>query len=178
MTKQSSGKRVKANDQWKDSAGIEEVSMKRKVREWIKRYVPAEILSLAATLLAASITYKLTREQVATALAATWAGNIAYFGYILFIDVIKSRKKCLSSGKLYTSTDLLANVRFLIVEFGVAEIADSFFIRPALMYQVPIWMKDLLSGTLVAKIAADVIFYIPTIVSYELSKKHIGGYKR
>ena len=152
--------------------------MKGKVREWLKRYLPPEILSSAATLIAASVTYTLTGEQITTALAATWAGNIAYFGYILIIDIITSRKERLSTGGHYTSTDLMANVRSLILEFGIAEIADSFFIRPALMYQVPIWMHDLLLGTLVAKIAADVIFYIPTIVSYELRKKHLKGYKR
>ena len=56
----------------------------------------------------------------------------------------------------------------LALEFGVAEILDSFLIRPALMYYVPIWTGRLLFGIAIAKIAADLTFYLPAIISYEL----------
>lgn len=147
--------------------------MKQKVKEWVKRYLPAEILSILATLFSAWLAFSLTNNGVTTALAGTWGGNIAYFGYILISDIIISVNGCKLDGKSYSFKNFTLNLRALVVEFGVAELVDSLLIRPALMYYLPIWMGNLTAGILVAKIAADVTFYIPAIVSYELSKKYL-----
>ena len=66
--------------------------MRARIQEWLKRYLPAEILSVAATLAAAWLTYQLTGNGIKTALAGTWSGNIAYFGYILAVDVWQTRQ--------------------------------------------------------------------------------------
>ena len=145
--------------------------MKNNVKEWIKRYLPAEILSVITTLLAATLTFKLTGSGVKTALAATWAGNVFYFGYILALDVWQTQKTARQNGIPYTSKTFIRNLRALLVEFGVAEIFDSLLIRPALMYYLPLWLGNLSGGILVAKLVADVSFYVPAILSYEFSKK-------
>lgn len=146
--------------------------MKSKVKEWIKRYLPAEILSVIATMAAAWLTFESTNSHVTTALAGTWAGNIAYFGYILINDIyFTSRQRRAENLSAYSFSALLINLRALFVEFGFAEVLDSFFIRPALMYYIPLVTGNLSLGIFIAKIAADVTFYIPAIISYELSKK-------
>ncbi|MBK0402484.1 hypothetical protein I5M27_05770 [Adhaeribacter sp. BT258] len=145
--------------------------MKHKVKEWLKRYLPAEILSIAATLLAASLTFKYTESGVKTALAATWAGNIFYFGYILVLDVWHTRKAARQNGMVYSSKTFIRNLRALFIEFGIAEVFDSFLIRPALMYYLPLLLGNLSWGILLAKLLADVSFYVPAIISYEFSKK-------
>ena len=132
----------------------------------------AEILSFITTLFGASVAYQLTGDNVVTALAATWAGNISYFGYILVCDVIQTREKNRSYKMPYRAKDFFKNIRALVLEFGVAEIADSFFVRPALMYYFPIWTGNLSLGIFLAKITADITFYIPAIIAYELSKKY------
>jgi hypothetical protein len=147
--------------------------MKIKIREWMKRYLPAEILSVIATLISASLAYQLTQNPLTTALAGTWGGNIAYFGYILLSDMRQTVKACQLVHAPYTGKTLLKNLRDLALEFGVAEVIDSFFIRPMLMYYLPMLTGNLSLGILTAKIAADVTFYIPTIASYELSKKYL-----
>src|SRR3954464_3182834 len=146
--------------------------MKQKIREWIGRYLVAEILSFLTTLAAAIVAYKLTGDKVVTALSATWGGNISYFGYILVRDVIQTRAKNQANKIPYRAKDFLKNIRALVLEFGVAEIADSFFVRPALMYYFPIWTGSLSLGVFLAKITADVTFYIPAIIAYEWSKKY------
>lgn len=148
--------------------------MKHKVKEWIKRYLPAEILSILLTLISAWSANELTHNSITTALAGTWGGNIAYFGYILVSDVWISINRLKSLNQKYTWKNFLVNLKALAVEFGVAEIVDSLFIRPALMYYFPIWLGNLSLGIIVAKIAADITFYIPAIISYELGKKYIS----
>lgn len=144
-----------------------------RVREWLRRYGPAEVLSVVATLGAAAVAARAGRPGVAVALAATWAGNLAYFGYVLGQDVWHTRRALRAQGRPYTRGTLGRNVRALVVEFGVAEVLDSFLIRPALLYWLPRWLHSLPLGVLAAKLAADVTFYVPTIISYELSKQKL-----
>ena len=58
----------------------------------------------------------------------------------------------------------------LLVEFGPAEIADTFAVRPLAMYLGPLLIGHLAAGILAGKIAADIVFYALAIVGYELFK--------
>lgn len=144
-----------------------------RVLEWVRRYGPAELLSLLATVGAAAVATRSGGNGVAVALAATWAGNIAYFGLILAQDVATTRRNLLHQGRAYSSRTLGLNLRALVVEFGAAEALDSLLIRPALMYLLPRWVGDVGWGVVLAKFAADVTFYVPAIISYELSKNSL-----
>jgi hypothetical protein len=144
-----------------------------RVIEWVKRYLPAEILSVLATLLGGYLAFEISGSKLATALTATWAGNVAYFGYIIAGDILKTSRACQAENQTYSFRNFQRNVKALIIEFGVAEVADSFFIRPALLYYFPIWTGNLTSGLILAKLAADVTFYIPAIIGYEISKRKL-----
>jgi hypothetical protein len=141
-----------------------------RVWEWLRRYGPAELLSLGATLGAAAATVRAGGSGVVVAWAATWAGNVVYFGYLLGQDVWHTRAALRAQGRAYSLGTLGRNVRALVVEFGVAEVFDSFLIRPALMYWLPRWLHSVPQGVLAAKFLADLTFYVPAIISYELSK--------
>lgn len=141
------------------------------------RYVPAEILSLITTILPAIIVYNATGNRIAAALAGTWGGSVGYFGYILVNDIIIAQKRLDQLGKKYTAATFYKNVRALAIEFGVAELIDGFFIRPALMYFIPLFINNLSAGIIIAKFAADVTFYLPAIISYELSKKRFRNFE-
>jgi hypothetical protein len=145
--------------------------MQQKLIEWFKRYGLAEVISLTLTVLSSWLSFELTQNKITTALVGTWVGNIGYFGTILVEDILLANKQLRSVGKQYSIDTFFKNVRALFVEFGIAELFDTLFIRPTLMYYIPIWMGDLSWGVVVAKFAADITFYIPAILSYELSKK-------
>jgi hypothetical protein len=147
--------------------------MKQRVHEWLRRYLPAELLSAVATLAAAMLVLQATHNGLRAALAATWAGNVAYFGLLLAQDVYRARRARQQYGQAYTWRTFGQNLRALAVEFGPAEVLDSFLIRPALMYYLPRWLGYFGAGILAAKLLADVTFYIPAILSYELSKKRL-----
>jgi hypothetical protein len=144
-----------------------------RVREWLLRYGPPEVLSLLATVGAATVTARTGGSGLAVALAATWAGNVAYFGLILGQDIWRTRQQLRQEGRAYTWGTFGRNMRALVVEFGTAEALDSLLIRPTLMYWLPRWLHSVPQGVLVAKFTADVTFYVPAIISYELSKKKL-----
>ncbi|MCA8829176.1 hypothetical protein [Hymenobacter pini] len=152
--------------------------MKAKVVEWLRRYLPAEMLSVVATLAGAALAWHLAPgQEVQAALAGTWAGNVAYFGWLLAQDVRHTRRLLHGSGQRYTRRTLGQNVRALVVEFGPAELLDSLLIRPALMVWLPRLLGSRSGGILVAKLLADVTFYVPAIISYELSKKRLRRFE-
>ena len=147
--------------------------MHPKIKEWLKRYLPAELLSVLATLAGGWLAFAFTGNQLAMALTATWAGNVAYFGLIIAADIRRTNRQCKAQAISYSGRHFLQNLKALLIEFGVAEIADSFFIRPALLYYLPILTGNLTSGLILAKLVADVTFYVPAIIGYELSKRKL-----
>jgi len=150
--------------------------MKQKIREWARRYLPAELLSVVATLAGAWAALHSTHSPLSAALAGTWAGNVAYFGYLLWQDVRLARLIRRAQGQPYTRRTFGRNLRALAVEFGPAEVLDSLLIRPALMYYLPRWLGSFTGGIMAAKLLADVTFYVPAIISYELSKKRLRNF--
>lgn len=151
--------------------------MKNKAKEWIKRYLPAEIISIVVTLVSSVLTYKLTNSNLTTALVGTWVGNIGYFGTILLSDVYGTSKALKLKNRPYTFKTFGLNIRALFIEFGIAEFFDSLFVRPTLMYYFPIWVNDISLGVIIAKFAADITFYVPAIIAYELSKKKLRSFE-
>ena len=145
----------------------------RKVKKWIKRYVPAEIVSVALTLLSVLLTYKYSDSRITTALVGTWAGNIGYFGYIITADIIAANRQLKEENRKYSFSVFKRIVTALIIEFGIAEVIDSLIVRPFLMYQIPLWLGSLVWGSVIAKLIADITFYIPAIIGYEFSRKNI-----
>ncbi|MCR5889057.1 hypothetical protein LRS06_15025 [Hymenobacter sp. J193] len=148
-----------------------------KLREWLRRYLPAELLSVVATLAGASLSWHLDPgQELRAALAGTWAGNVAYFGWLLAQDMVLARRQLHAQARPYSWRSFGRNVRALAVEFGAAELLDSFLIRPALMLWLPRWLGSRTGGILLAKLLADVTFYVPAIISYELSKKRLRDF--
>jgi hypothetical protein len=151
--------------------------IKQKLREWILRYGLAEIISLTLTIGGSWLTFELTQSNIKAALVATWLGNIGYFGPILIQDILLAKKQLSDVGKKYTKHTFYKNARALFVEFGIAEVFDTFFIRPALLYYFPMWVGNRTLGVVIAKFVADITFYVPAIISYELSKKKLRNFE-
>lgn len=151
--------------------------MKQKLLEWAKRYMPAGIISSTATILSSVFTYKITQNHLTTALVGTWVGNFVYFGYMLSVDMYKTKIELAKKNKKYSFKTFLQNVRALVVEFGFSELFDSLLIRPTLMYYFPIWVNEIWLGIILAKIVADITFYVPAIFAYEYSKKTLRNFE-
>ncbi len=141
-----------------------------KFREWIRRYGPAELVSTVLTLLPGL--WLLRRgERLSAAVAATWLGNAGYFGMLLAADIRLARRQRREQGERSTVRTFGRNLRALAAEFGVAELLDSLLVRPALLYWVPVWTGHPAGGLLLAKLLADVAFYVPAAFLYEWSKR-------
>jgi len=134
-------------------------------REWLRRYLPAEAAGLLAALTGALVTHRLTGSPVAAAFAGSACEAAGYYATIAARDVARHRRD------MTTPRALARTGRDLTVEFGAAEAVDSLLVRPALMYTGPLLTGGFVTGTVIGKVSADVVFYALAITGYELRKR-------
>ncbi len=149
------------------------MKVKQKIIIWVKRYLLADILSTVLSLATAWLIMESTEDRVLAAFVGSAVASISFYGIIAIADVRKSIKLHKSENRKYKIKSFLIDFRNLIIEFGPAEILDVLAVRPFFMYLIPKVTGDFLLGTFIGKMIADVIFFIPAILMYELRKKHL-----
>jgi hypothetical protein len=127
---------------------------------WLRRYMPAEIVCTVTALFGAWVAAALTSSPAAAALAGTWGENVGFYGMMLGREIAQRSPRALPT-----------IIRDLILEFGLAEALDSLVLRPALMYAGQMLAPNTALGVVAGKVAADLVFYVPTIVSYEFLRR-------
>ncbi|MBI5066432.1 hypothetical protein HZA97_09445 [Candidatus Woesearchaeota archaeon] len=140
-----------------------------KIKEWLTRYGLAEIIGTIFAYAGFFLVQILTNNIIVSAYAGAIGENIGFYGTILIREVINDLKITGMKRKKYGLIESLKTATKLCTEFGPAEILDSLVIRPASMgFGANLLGRKI--GVMVGKLIADIIFYIPTIVSYELRK--------
>lgn len=151
------------------------VKSKSKLREWLRRYIPAEVLGTITALVPAWVAYGHTHSFVAGA-AAGWVGEgVGFYGYFIVAELLSgaSRHKHHSFFKRAALAVAAAGTN-LLVEFAPAEVLDNFIIRPFLMFLIPHYVHPYALGFLAGKFSADIIFYTLAIMGYEARKRWLG----
>lgn len=136
---------------------------KNKLIEWFQRYFVAETVAIISSMVGGWIVYLLFQERIFTAVASTWIENLVYYGIITFKDFKSIKKKNLIS--------FFKLVRNMVLEFGPGEYLDSFVIRPFTNWYFPRLIGNIPIGLLIGQLVANVSFYAPTILAYEIRKK-------
>ena len=134
-----------------------------RVRFWVQRYLPPELIGTSAALAAAAIAASRGVERAVV--AAAWAEAIAFY---LFVTAREFRV-LRDAGR--TGPALLRAVRDVVAEFGVAEAADTILLRPLLMYAFADALGGLIPGVIAGKLVSDAAFYGLAIPAYELRER-------
>lgn len=133
-----------------------------KLRYFISRFGRGELLGTVSAFLWWFISHQLWNSVVATAFVATRSENIGYYWYFIYREYLDQR--VLWHHGLKNIRNILTGI---IWEFWVWELFDSFVTRPgcmflAIRYLGPNWWL------LAWKIAADIVFYIPTAIAHHI----------
>jgi hypothetical protein len=150
------------------------IDVRRKLREWGWRYLPAEVVGTATALAAALTVHAASGSLVSAAVAGTIGEGLGFYGCMAVREALvhDSRHRHHGRWKRLWLTGA-ATVRDMLIEFGPAEIVDSFLARPLLMYLMPSLLHDVTTGILAGKLAADVVFYGLAIGAYELRRQYL-----
>jgi hypothetical protein len=132
---------------------------------WVRRYGPAEVLALVGALTAFVAIDAATGNRAAASFAAAIGDNIGYYGS-LFVREVR-RRAARARGSRRPVLVVADSVRALVAEFGPAEVLDCTIVRPAFTAFATAAVGTT-AGVLVAKVAADLAFYVPVIGLQEL----------
>jgi hypothetical protein len=137
-------------------------ALRAKLIEWLRRYSLPE----ACGILTAFAGYYLVRAGTGDAVASAYGGalgeNVGFYGSLVAREIWRDRR---AKGR-YGWGGLLSTFAALGLEFGVAEAFDSLLLRPLFMGLATDSLGD--AGLLAGKLAADITFYLPAIISYEV----------
>ena len=100
--------------------------------------------------------------------------SMSFYGIVAYGDVRESLKHHRKHDLTYGLMAYFKDLRNLLIEFGPAEILDVLAVRPFFMYLIPKLMGEFLLGVFIGKTIADVFFFVPAIVMYEVRKKHLN----
>jgi hypothetical protein len=147
---------------------------KSKFKEWLRRYILAELLGTAIALALATVAYSHTHSYLAAAGAGFAGEGIGFYGYFIVSELMQHglRYKGLP---LYKQIPLVLakSGTNLFVEFAPAEVLDNIFVRPVALYIVPQHIKPYVLGFIIGKLGADLFFYIFAIAGYEAKKRWV-----
>jgi hypothetical protein len=134
-------------------------------RGWVARYGWAEVAGIVTSYLGYFGTVKVTHSGIAGAFGAAISENIGYYTCIIWREL--RERRC--NGEALSLPMLVRTAWALLLEFGVAELLDSFIVRPGSTY-LAVGMFGPTSGIVVGKFAADAVFYVLVITIYSRLK--------
>lgn len=141
-----------------------------KYRDWLTRYGYAEVAGLMTTYAGYLLGYfLLDSSPIFAAYLAAIAENIGYYGVMCIRESLTDHKQAQQDAASYGFWGTLRTLGKLLAEFGPAELVDTFFIRPFCIGLATQYL-GVAAGVFVGKLASDVVFYIPVIISYEARK--------
>jgi hypothetical protein len=140
-----------------------------RAREWLARYGAAEAAGIITAVLGAWIVRSLTHDPIATAYGGALGENAGFYGTIVAREAAFESRLARAAGHRFGARGVLRVALSLVTEFGPAELLDSGVIRPLAMGIAARFLGPV--GIVAGKLAADVTFYVPVIISYELRKR-------
>ncbi len=144
---------------------------RQKLMEWVRRYLPCEIVGTIGELGGAAVAYLLTGSMAAAAITATIGASAGYYAAAYTSAVRLAYREC--DGRPGATRLVAANLfafRSVAIEFGPAELIDSIVIRPLAYYVGPMLFDNLVAGWVFGKFFSDIGFYALAICSYERFK--------
>ena len=121
-------------------------------------------------LVASTIAARFTDSPPLLAIAAIAGATVGFYGVLVF-TVMREQLALLAPARGRIARALRRSVGLLAAEFGVAEITDTFFLRPALMMAGVVLIGDPVWGLLAGKLVADVLFYVISAVCYRVTER-------
>jgi hypothetical protein len=139
-----------------------------KLREWIRRYLPCEIMGTVGEFGGAAIAYLATGSLAAAAITATIGASAGYYA-TAYVSALRWSCRDHDRGP-WPARVLMSNLlalRSVAVEFGPAELIDSLAVRPVAFYVGPLMFHNTIAGWIFGKLVSDLAFYLCAIFSYE-----------
>jgi hypothetical protein len=145
-----------------------------RIARWIARYLPLEVLGTLAAVAGSWVAYEASGSILVAAVAGTLAEGVGYYALVVARGIrghLASPRVARSGGRApRVALAIVLTLRGMLAEFGPTEVLDTAVVRPAILAAAAAWLGPNPTGWLVSKLAADVVFYVVAIASFELGR--------
>jgi hypothetical protein len=141
----------------------------RRVKFWIRRYLPPEIVGTVAMLVAANVTAGFTASTPVIALSALVAESIGFYA-VMGVTVYREQWAIWGrDARPRLLTVIPGTARLLLAEFGATELVDLVLVRPAILFGGILLTGNSTGGLVAGKIVADLIFYALAAIAFTVT---------
>jgi hypothetical protein len=151
---------------------VSRLRLPRRLRGWLRRYLPAELSGTASALVAAELALMASHSLAVAALCGSIGETAGYYAASIVRDVTAHYRLHLGhDARRRFGLTCLTSLRSLLIEFGPAEAVDGAFVRPYLLWVSPQIVGQAQIGWLAAKLAADAVFYTLAVAGHEFHQR-------
>lgn len=134
---------------------------------WIKRYLPPELAGTATMLIGGIAVAAASAPAVVIGIVGTAAENVGFYSVAAITVWREQRQNFPDDGMLRRARRVVV---LLALEFGPAELLDTFLIRP-LALTLFVHLLPTAWGLVVGKLIADVVFYVLAATAFRVTEK-------
>ena len=137
-----------------------------RLRGWIVRYGPAELIGTASALLGSFVAFAWTRNEITAAYSGTIGELVGFYGTIIVRDVIADFRVTAGTERNSRTSLLVLCTRrafsHAVVEFAPAEVLDATVLRPLAM-GLGTNLFGRAWGVIAGKLLSDLAFYTAVV---------------
>ncbi len=140
-----------------------------KVRLWVRRYGVAELVGLVTAILGYAVAKSAGAGMVLAAYGATIGENVGYYGVLTVREFVHDIRAARGADPTYRGRGTARTIANLLIEFGPAEALDAVVVRPLSIGLATAALGG--TGVVIGKIAADLVFYVPVVITFEVRRR-------
>lgn len=134
---------------------------------WVTRYLPPEIAGTATMLIGGVAVAAASAPALVVGIVGTLAENVGFYSVAAISVWREQQRNCPDDGVLRRARRVVV---LLVLEFGPAELLDSFLVRP-LALTLCVHLLPTAWGLVVGKLVADVVFYVLAATAFRVTEK-------
>lgn len=147
-------------------------------RAWLRVYGGPEVAGLLAAALAFGSVRAAGGPLLGSALLGSWAEDVAFVSYFAVRAVRDESRHHRQHNRIkYCAFTFGLAFWGLLIELGPAEAVDK-LVRPALLYEIPHRLHNIATGFVLAKLVADIVYYILAYGGRSVRKRYFDSRSR
>lgn len=126
---------------------------------WLRRYLLAEVVGLLAALGNITLASRLTDNTVLLVAVSVYGGALGYYSALFLSLFYASRRVKPMAGGVYAPYSSRRKLRTLLMSLGSAELVDSLFLSPLLLYLALHLLPNHQLAVVVSEVISTLAFY-------------------
>jgi hypothetical protein len=137
---------------------------------WLWRYLLAEVVGLVFAVTGITLASYLTTTEITLVVASLYGGSVGYYGVLFAYGLMAARAAQPMQDPQTLAQSAISTVRMLLLECGSAELLDTLFFSPLLLYLCLQLLPNHQIAVVVSELTSTVAFYATVGLVHRMKK--------